>query len=414
MKKPTLMHSSIIAAVIIAALLGVGMVTGFVGIPLPNTVDPLSDTNTGNLSEERYILVDPVGDRTVGDIFTVTGTTNLPAGTNLLVQIEPASFGPEGGVNGEYSGAAASVDVIAGTGGINTWSMEVNSSTLFPVKMRVNASVFIGNGKQGDFSTSGPIGTREFSLHPVSGTAAGSQSEDSETGRYIRIDPVGEKMTGDLLIINGSTNLPAGTVMMIQTDSSGTGYGSDTLVREGSDGINRFSAPIDTAILKPGTVIITVTRMIGDLSKGDYGLGTVNGTATFSLKGPYLGTDTPVQATITKDDYILINSIGDRKVGDLFLITGATSLPAGVNLIWEIMPYTGTMPTGLDLNATGIMANSMVTKGDGAENRVSLAVDTTDHPPGEYIVIVGEMKGDMANGDIRIGDLVGSALFNLK
>ena len=127
--------------------------------------------------------------------------------------------------------------------------------------------------------------------------------------------------------------------------------------------------------MKPGTQTVTVNNMIGDLAKGDYRPGTVKGTATFTLKGIYLGADTPVQPTITKDDYIRINEIGDRSVGDQFLITGTTSLPVGTTLIWEVMPDTGTPPTGLDINATGIMANNAVTKGDGTSNRVSLAVD---------------------------------------
>jgi hypothetical protein len=414
MKTKTLMHSSVIAAVIIAAIIGVSMVSGFPGAKPFISVDPISDTNTGSLSEEKYILVDIVGDRTVGDIFTVTGTTNLPAGTNLLVQIEPASFGPEGGVNGEYSGAAAGVDVIAGTGGTNTWSMEVNSSTLFPVKMQVNASVFTGNAKNGDFSTSGPIGTREFTLHPASGTAAGSQSQGSETVRYIRIDPVAETTTGDLLIVSGSTNFPSGTILMVQVGSFGIGLGSDTMVRAGPDGVNRYSMPADTSLLKPGTQTITVTNMKGDPAKGDYSMGEVNSTATFTLEGTYLGTDTPVQATITKDDYIRINAIGDKSVGDQFLITGTTSLPAGVNLIWQIMPYTGTLPAGLDLNARGIMANNPVTKGDSTANRVSLAVDLDKQAPGNYIVIVGEMTGDPSTRDIGISELVGSALFTVR
>jgi hypothetical protein len=166
--------------------------------------------------------------------------------------------------------------------------------------------------------------------------------------------------------------------------------------------------------MKPGTQTITVTNMKGDLAKGDYGLGNVEGTATFTLKGSYLGTDTPVQATITTDDFIHINAIGDKKVGDQFLITGTTSLPAGVGLIWEVMPYTGTIPSGLDMNAKGIMANNAVTKGNGTANRVSLAVDMSNFAPGEYIALVGEFKGDPANRDIAMGDPVGSARFTLK
>ena len=232
---------------------------------------------------------------------------------------------------------------------------------------------------------------------------------------FIQIDPIGEKTTGDLLIIRGSTNLPNGTILMIQTGSAGVGSGSDTIVRESMGGINRFSAPVDTTILKPGTITITITRMEGDLEKGDYRMGTPNATTTFMLNGMYRGTDTPVRpATVTKDDYLTIDAIGNRVVGDQFLMTGTTSLPAGTGLIWQIMPYTGTIPTSLDMNATGIMANSPVTKGDDTANRVSLAVDMADQPPGEYLVIVGEMEGDITTGDIRIGDLTGSALFSLK
>lgn len=234
------------------------------------------------------------------------------------------------------------------------------------------------------------------------------------SAQYITIDPVPEKTTGDFLIVTGKTNLPTGTILMLNVGSKGIGTGSDTIVRTGSGGPNRFSAPVDTAILKPGTNTITVTQMLGDVEKGDYHMGTLNGTTTFTLKGTYRGTETPVKATITKDDYIRIRAIDDRTVGDQFLITGTTSLPVGTMLIWQVMPSTGTVPATLDMNARGIMANNAVTKGDGEENRVSLAVDTADHPPGEYIVIVGEMKGDMATGDIRIGDLVGSALFNLE
>lgn len=235
-----------------------------------------------------------------------------------------------------------------------------------------------------------------------------------ETAQYINVDPAADKTTGDLLIVTGSTTFPAGTILMVQVGSSGVGYGSDTMVREGTGGVNRFSVPVDTAILKPGTQTITVTNMKGDLAKGDYGLGTVNGTVSFTLKGTYRGTDTPVLATITKDDYIRINAIGDRSAGDQFLITGTTSLPAGTGLIWEIMPYTGTIPTGLDLEAKGIMANNPVTKGDGTANRVSLAVDTGNFSPGEYIALVGEFKGDPSNRDIAMGDLTGSARFTVR
>ena len=60
------------------------------------------------------------------------------------------------------------------------------------------------------------------------------------------------------------------------------------------------------------------------------------------------------------------------------------------------------------------MANNPVTKGNGTANRVSLAIDTGNMVPGEYIVIVGEMKGDPSKRDITIGELTGSARFTLE
>ena len=242
----------------------------------------------------------------------------------------------------------------------------------------------------------------------ITGTAA------ADSGQYITVDPVADKTTGDLLIVTGSTNLPVGTVLMVSAGSPGVGSGGDTMVRAGADGVNLFISPIDTSMLKPGTPTITVTQMTGDPAKGDYRPGTVKGTASFTLKGAYLGTDTPVQPTITKDDYIRINTIGDKNVGDQFLVTGTTSLPVGTSLIWEVMPDTGTFPAALDLNAKGIMANNAVTKGDGTSNRVSLAVDMGGFPPGEYVVIVGEMNGDPSAGTMKMGDLAGSAQFTVK
>jgi hypothetical protein len=262
------------------------------------------------------------------------------------------------------------------------------------------------------FPGSNPVVTAD----PVSTANTGSQPAVSETtapaaAQYIKIDPVADTTTGDLLTVTGSTNLPAGTTLMVGAGN----YGGDTRVSEGMGGMNRFSAPVDTSSMKPGTQTITVNTMIGDPAQGNYRSGTVRGTATFMLKGSFLGSDTPAYPTVTKDDYILLNAIGDRNAGDQFLITGTTSLPVGTNLLWQVIPESGTPRTEIDMNATsGIMANNGVTKSSGTANRVSLAVDTGSLLPGNYIVLVSEMKGDPASGNVTTGDLTGSALFTLK
>jgi len=359
------------------------------------------------ISKDDFIRINTIGDRSFGDQFLITGTTSLPVGTEVLWQVSPASFTTDPDQQtGTFTGAMANSQVTKGTGNINRVSFAMDTYVLLPEQYNVSVSTIAGDLTKGDFRPGDLTGSVLFTLHQGPATA--------DQGQYIRIDPVADKTTGDLLIVTGSTNLPAGTILMIQSGSFGSGFGSDTMVRAGTGGINRFSMPVDTAILKPGTQTITVTNMKGDLVKGDYGPGDVTSTATYILKGSYLGTDTPVQATITKDDYIRLNAIGDKKVGDQFLITGTTSLPVGTTLIWEVMPDTGTPPTGLDLNATGIMANNAVTKGDGTSNRVSLAVDMNGYAPGKWVAFVGVMKGEPNSGRIEIEKLTGSACFTLK
>jgi hypothetical protein len=373
-----------------------------------------------------FISVDPIGDKNIGDQITITGKTSLPPGTEILVQVYAACYESgcgtttdtkTGTVSGEFSGATGTVTVVKGTGNVNTWSTPIETKTFKSGEYVVTADSLKGDLSKGDYTKGDISGATKFTLNPdPASSAAGSiQSQASGNGKYIRIDPVPETTTGDLLIVSGTTDFSEGTILMVQTGSDGVGFGSDTMVREGTGGVNRFSMPVDTAILKPGTLTITVTQMKGDLAKGDYGPGTINGTTTFTLKGTYLGADMRVQATITKDDYIRINTIGDRSVGDQFLITGTTSLPAGTSLIWQVMPDTGAPPTGIDINATGgIMANNAVTKGDSISNRVSLAVDMSGFAPGKWVTLVGVTKGEPNSGSIEIENLTGSACFTLR
>jgi hypothetical protein len=527
MKNQTLIYGSIIAVSIVAVVICVGMVTGF------SVAKPL-------------ISVDPIGDKNVGDQVTISGTTSLPAGTEILVEVYPSVYVDQTGTgSGDFTGATGTITITNNTSGASTWSFSLDTSTFKPMEYLVSVSSLKGDTSKGDYTKGDIFGSTRFTLNPASGTAvtagtsrlsdaaapggilidairditsgdplvvtgrtnltvgtdlivkvipssmdsariandyqnpeiaevtkvvegsgsgnrfsvsldtghlpaaehivvvsdvkgsaAGSDAKPgsftgsamfniitgatgtgksgNDTGKYISIDPVAGTTTGDLLIVMGSTNLPEGTTLMVSVGSPGVGSGSNTIVKTGTGGVNRYSMPLDTAVLKPGTQTITVSNMAGDVSKGDYRPGTVRKIASFTLKGTYLGADSPVQTTITTNDYIRLDAIGDRFVGDQFLITGTTSLPAGTMLLWQVMPDPKIPQTGINLTATGLMANAPVTKGDGAANRVSLAVDTGDLIPGEYIALVGEMQGDPAKKDISMGELTGSAYFSVK
>jgi hypothetical protein len=140
--------------------------------------------------------------------------------------------------------------------------------------------------------------------------------------------------------------------------------------------------------------------------------GTTVATKTTALPSP-MKTAQPTPAPGLSTAGIAIDPIGDKKTGGTFLLTAKTSLPVGTNLIWQIIPDSGTPPTGLDRNSMmSVGGNNVVTKGDGTANRIAQAVDLGRLVPGKYVVIVGEMKGDPS--DFEIGSRYGYTYFTLK
>jgi len=101
------------------------------------------------LVEVPTITVDPIGDRHVGDKFTVTGTTNLAVGDQILVQIYSSSFTPtQKTQSGAFSGATGTVTVTQGSSssGLNTWSFDVDASTFKADEYLVTATSVLTTG----------------------------------------------------------------------------------------------------------------------------------------------------------------------------------------------------------------------------------------------------------------------------
>jgi hypothetical protein len=144
-------------------------------------------------------------------------------------------------------------------------------------------------------------------------------------------------------------------------------------------------------------------------------------SAVQTIRTTTIPTAPPAQPSpdpVMPDAAVTFDPIGERTIGSALLISGATSLPAGTNLFWEIRPDTGTLPTGIDLNSRiGIMANNQVISGSGSSNRVSLSVvakDTKDLPPGKYVVVVVSLKGDPMTTGPSTGTLAGYSSLILK
>jgi hypothetical protein len=80
--------------------------------------------------DEPVSLIDPIGNHSIGDTFTITGSTNLAVGDNLLVEIYSSSFGPTHKLqSGEFSGSTGTVTVGPGINGYNAWSFYVDTSS---------------------------------------------------------------------------------------------------------------------------------------------------------------------------------------------------------------------------------------------------------------------------------------------
>jgi PGF-CTERM protein len=85
------------------------------------------------LIEQPIITIVPIGDKHVGDKFTITSATNLAVDDEILVQVYSSSFKPtQKSQSGEFSGATGTVRVQKGETGLNKILFDVDSSTFKP------------------------------------------------------------------------------------------------------------------------------------------------------------------------------------------------------------------------------------------------------------------------------------------
>jgi PGF-CTERM protein len=96
------------------------------------------------LIEEATISIVPIGDKYVGDKFTIRGVTNLAVDDEVLMQVYSSSFKPtQKSQSGEFSGATGTVKVVKGETGLNAFSFDVDASTFKPDEYIVTAEAVI-------------------------------------------------------------------------------------------------------------------------------------------------------------------------------------------------------------------------------------------------------------------------------
>lgn len=88
------------------------------------------------------VTIDTIGDKaSTSANFTIHGTTSLAPGDKLTVDITSSSFRPTSkNAPSGFSGASGTVTVVAGSGGKNTWSFDVDTSSFTPDEYIVKVS----------------------------------------------------------------------------------------------------------------------------------------------------------------------------------------------------------------------------------------------------------------------------------
>ena len=223
---------------------------------------------------------------------------------------------------------------------------------------------------------------------------------------FITIDPVGEKKIGDLLVISGTTSLPVKTPVYLSWYVGNSGEKktlSDRPILPGTDGTNRFRFVFDTTGFKPGVYTTTVAS----------GKNSVSGSLQFSLTGTYLGTDTPTYYSGASKSTgssgaptITVKPSGDRQQGDIVLISGTTSLPAGTLLFYRVYPaYFEDRTKKMSSSSDGMLTDNVggdtiVIGGTGGINRWSFALDGGYFETMDYIVNVSTVNEDFTKQEI--------------
>ncbi len=94
-------------------------------VPATKTTTTLASSS---IQSNGVITFDPTSDKNAGDTFRITGTTSLPAGTNLFWQVRPDTGTPPTGIDmNSKMGIMANNQVTKGSSAANQVSLSVDA-----------------------------------------------------------------------------------------------------------------------------------------------------------------------------------------------------------------------------------------------------------------------------------------------
>lgn len=229
---------------------------GRVGVPTPTVIQTQSPPVL--FPDLYWIKIDPIGDKQVGDTFTITSTTNFSTGEDILVEVTEDHI-PLCQKNScaEYRHFSDTVKVMPGINGTNIISFTVNTSGFSPNEY------FVYETKLPEGGTS----TAVFNL--IARTTQTTPVQPSIPRWWIRIDPIGDKQVGDVFTVTSTTNIPAGEEIRLelydtyfQPGLRYTHFGCAAVltVTTGKDGTNTTSYIVNSTAWRPWEYIVDETH----------------------------------------------------------------------------------------------------------------------------------------------------------
>jgi hypothetical protein len=244
-----------------------------------------------------FISIDPVENHTIGDIFSIHGTTNLPVGTPLTVRVRSSMFFP--GRNDDYSGNITITPYLNNT---NSWFLFLNT-TLYP-----SDEYWINLEAPEEYTTESGnwvLGNAIFILKEKTNKTSNSSSITSR--QVITINPVGAPVEGENITLTGTTNLPVGEELFViinplDAPTGGlnrTGKYGFTTIQPGQSGSNTWNYTFSTSDFMPKTyVAIVASRKEACSSEIQFQI-TQNNMTIPPTPNPSLTHPTPLSSVTT-------------------------------------------------------------------------------------------------------------------
>lgn len=219
-----------------------------------------------------FIRVNPIDKPQSVQNLVISGITNLGPGTPLSWRIQPVTNGTQDDV-GKFQGSTV---VVAGTEGINRWSIGPDTADMNTARYQLT----ITGNPTGTTSFTGNISAcSEFDFLTLPATVTNATSPAPVTPGFITIDSLPDIRTNGVYVITGTTSLPLGEDLLVeitprsfmteynfsfdsrdnrQRDASSSATGSfsgavgNVRIINGSNGENLWAFDLETYQITPG------------------------------------------------------------------------------------------------------------------------------------------------------------------